>query len=391
MLSKEAIDHIETSSTTLVGSPVFFHLIDELKTGGAQTHLNTILREWKKQAHFRHVVVSLFNDGPVGDMIRAQGFEVIVLDLSDAVRSHRYWQAQNEIFQLIKKWNPQIVEAHLTYSRLLGLFAAWRAGITQRFAFEQGDIYFNSPKWRVANFIGQFFAKKIIVCSNTLGDWCKKTHGTLQSKLAPLYNCVDPSTFKPSANPEMTRSYLGISEEAFVFCAVGTLGKGVNKRMDICIEALAETIKEYPQTYLLIAGDGAQRADLEKLTENLGISKNVKFLGMRKDVPDVMNISDAFCHAAPFEPFGIVCIEAMLLKKPVIVPNAGGISEIVDHGHTGLKYEVLNSKDLSKSMKVLASNKENAKKMAELGYQMVQEKMLVTKYVKDLRELYGVN
>lgn len=390
MLSKEANNILRTTPPTFVDAPVFLHLIDELRMGGAQTHLNTILREWKKQAKYRHVVVSLFNDGLVGEMIQSQGIEVQILDISNLVRHGRYWAAQDVILKKIKELDPEIVEAHLTFSRLLGLFAAWRAGISKRFAFEQGDIYFKSFKWRVANFIGQFFAQKIIVCSDTLGDWCKKTHKILSSKLVTFYNCVDPGAFKPALSTTLTRESLNIPENAFVFCAVGTLGKGVNKRMDICIEALAVLSKKFPNTFLLIAGDGELRPALEKQAADLGLSTQVKFLGMRKDIPDVMKISNAFCHAAPFEPFGIVCIEAMLLNLPVIIPDAGGIKEIVNNGQTGLKYEVLNSKSLAKKMELLVADKEMADRLAQNAYNMIQNKMLVHTYVENLRKLYGV-
>lgn len=372
-------------------TPIILHMIDELKMGGAQTHLNTLLREWLRRPQFRHIVVSLFGDGVVGDSIRESGIEVLVLDLSGAVTAGRFWFAQDQIYQLIRKYNPQIVESHLTYSRLLGLFAAWRARVPTRIGFEQGDIYFNSWKWRMANFMGQVFAHKIIVCSHALGKWVHQTHKVFWSRLEVVYNCVDPLAFRKSANPLISRRELEISDESFVFCAVGTLGKGVNKRMDICIQALAALPKEFLDSYILICGDGPQRAELEKLAMNLTISNRVKFLGLRKDVPDVMGISDAFCHAAPFEPFGIVCIEAMLMELPVIIPDAGGITEIVDRDRTGLKYEVLNSPDLMKQMECLIGDREKAKAIGRRGQQMVLEKMTVEKCLAKLKQIYKIS
>lgn len=168
-------------------TPIILHMIDELKMGGAQTHLNTLLREWLRRPQFRHIVVSLFGDGVVGDSIRESGIEVLVLDLSGAVTAGRFWFAQDQIYQLIRKYNPQIVESHLTYSRLLGLFAAWRARVPTRIGFEQGDIYFNSWKWRMANFMGQVFAHKIIVCSHALGKWVHQTHKVFWSRLEVVY------------------------------------------------------------------------------------------------------------------------------------------------------------------------------------------------------------
>lgn len=221
-------------------TPLVLHLIDELRTGGAQTHLVTVLREWQRLKRSRHVVVSLFGDGSGGDSLREMGLEVIVLDLAGLIRSGRFWRAQDEILQLLRRQRPDIIEAHLTYSRLLGLFAAARAKIPRRYGFEHGDIYLRSWKWRIANFIGQFFATKTVVCSPALGDWVRRTHAIFNSRLIVIDNCVDPEAFKPSASPQVSRQGLGLPSDAFVFCAVGTLGRGVNKRVDVCIRALAE-------------------------------------------------------------------------------------------------------------------------------------------------------
>ena len=69
------------------------------------------------------------------------------------------------------------------------------------------------------------------------------------------------------------------------FCAVGTLGNGVNKRVDILIRAIAEARTRGAGVGLLICGDGDQRADLESVTSSLGVERYVKFLGMRATSP----------------------------------------------------------------------------------------------------------
>src|SRR5262245_14061485 len=98
--------------------PVVLHLIDELMLGGAQTHLLTTLREWSKERRYRHVVVCLFRDGAVGDQIRRLGFEVINLNLSEAISTQRYLYVHSEIYKTIRSFRPEVVEAHLTFSRI---------------------------------------------------------------------------------------------------------------------------------------------------------------------------------------------------------------------------------------------------------------------------------
>jgi hypothetical protein len=138
------------------------HIIDELKVGGAQTQLADVLREAIRRYPIKHHVVSLFGDGPIGQNLRSLGIPVETLDLRPLMGRRRFLAAAKVIEGRIRSLRPAIVEAHLTWSRLLGLYAAWRAGVPLRIAFEQGDIYLKSWKFRAANFVGQYLAHHIV-------------------------------------------------------------------------------------------------------------------------------------------------------------------------------------------------------------------------------------
>jgi glycosyltransferase involved in cell wall biosynthesis len=172
------------------------HLIDEFKMGGAQTHLITMLREAQKTyPHIDHEVVSLFGSGPIGKQIKEMSIKVKVFNFRYLFQDKRFLKAAAELENYIKSVEPDLVEAHLTWSRLLGLYAAWKAGVSKRIGFEQGDIYMNSLPLRLLNFGGQFVADDIIVCSHALKEWVHNTHRVFNKKLTVLHNCVDVKKF----------------------------------------------------------------------------------------------------------------------------------------------------------------------------------------------------
>ena len=363
------------------------HVIDELRTGGAQTHLITMLREASTIAGVEHHVVSLFGDGELSGEVRALGIQVHVFDLRPHLRKRRFLAAAHEVQTFLETLQPDLVEAHLTWSRFIALFAAWRTRVPLRIGFEHGDLYMNSWKFRIANFVAQIFAHRIVVCSDALGDWVCHTHGIFRSKLLVLHNCVDLARFNaegPGANdvPPLV--------DATIFCAIGTLGRGVNKRMDVCIRALAHARSEGANVALVICGDGEQRNELEMLASSLGVSSQVKFLGTRRDVPAVLRACDAFCHAAPWEPFGIVAIEAMAVGLPVVVPDSGGIREIVCHGYGGLLYPALDHQALAKSMARLAGDIKLRRSIGLAGQLIAKQRFSVQQYLSRLYEVYGI-
>jgi glycosyltransferase involved in cell wall biosynthesis len=364
------------------------HVIDELRTGGAQTHLITMLRETTAYPNIKHHVVCLFGDGELSEEIRGLGIQVHILDLRPLLRKRRFLAAAREVRTLLETLGPDLVEAHLTWSRFIALLAAWQARVPLRIGFEQGDLYMNSWKFRIANFAAQWLAHRIVVCSEALGDWTHHTHGILRSKLLVLHNCVDLAKFNPDGP---VAADIRPAAGATLFCAVGTLGRGVNKRMDICIRALAGARAQGANVALIICGDGEQRSELETLASSLGVASQVRFLGTRSDVPAILRACDVFCHAAPWEPFGIVAIEAMAVGLPIVVPNAGGIKEILNAGEAGLLYPALDDHGLSRVMVMLALNPGLRKSMKAAARRIVEDRFSVQRYLTVLYRAYGID
>ncbi|MHB1557210.1 MAG: glycosyltransferase [Isosphaeraceae bacterium] len=370
--------------------PLVVHVIDELKVGGAQTHLATMLVESLRAfPDVRHRVVSLFGDGPIGRRIRELGVDVDVLDMRPHFARGRFGPAAGELRARFRRLRPDVVEAHLTWSRLLGLYAAWRAGVRVRIGFEQGDIYLRSWKFRAANFVGQVFARRIIACSQALADWDRRTYGFSSRRLVVMANCVEPTRFGPGIEA-VSRETLGLPKGTMAFVAVGTLGRGVDKRTDVLVRAIAAARGRGAAVGLIVCGDGERRGGLEGLADSLGVGAFVRFLGTRDDVPRVIAGCDAFCHAAPFEPFGIACIEAMASGLPVVVPDAGGIREAVEPGVTGLVYPPLDVARLADAIQTLHDNPSLRGTMGQAARHTVVSQFSVEGYVRRLHDLYGL-
>lgn len=376
------------------GSILMIHVIDELKIGGAQTHLATVLAQaLKSYPAIDHQVISLFGDGPIGDKLRAMGIPVEALDLRSLLMRRRFGSAARVLREIFRRRRPDVVEAHLTWSRLLGLYAAWRARTPLRIGFEQGDIYLNTWKFRVANRLAQYFADRIVVCSQALADWNQQVHGIAPEKLRVLYNCIDLERFQSQRNQSDQYMYW-IKNTRLTggarFAVVGTLGRGVDKRTDVCIRALSSARNQGFDITMVICGDGDRRGELEKFAADLGVSSQVRFLGTCSDVPSVLASCDAFCHAAPFEPFGIACVEAMALGLPVVIPDSGGIREAVDDDVTGLLYPPLDHEALAAAMIRLDKNPDLRRSMGRAARRAVEKRFSACDYVETLYQMYNI-
>lgn len=108
------------------------------------------------------------------------------------------------------------------------------------------------------------------------------------------------------------------------------------KRLDLIFEAMDHSSYHLTQLPIEIVGDGPDLASLS--AHAAALHPNITFLGFRSDVPEKYAQSDLLLHTCPTEPFGLVILEAMAAKLPVLVPDQGGAASLVEDGITGFTF-----------------------------------------------------
>jgi glycosyltransferase involved in cell wall biosynthesis len=183
---------------------------------------------------------------------------------------------------------------------------------------------------------------RVLACSRWLQRELAEAH--IESELLYLPVPVPPRGFVRVPRPEPT----------FVYC--GRLG--VEKGVDLLIRSFARLCAEFPSASLGIAGQGPERSGLEHLAGSLGVSSRVEFFGWRSPRDLEPLLADAWASVVPSlwaEPQGLVALEAMVRRLPVIASSAGGLGEIVEHGVNGLLFPNQNEQALLDHLRAVAS------------------------------------
>ena len=158
---------------------------------------------------------------------------------------------------------------------------------------------------------------------------------------------IDTDKFKNNeVNRIEKRKSIGVSEDDFMIISVGELNK--NKNHQVIIRAIAK-LKNKRIKYVL-CGEGPLETELKKLTGELEIQRQVKFLGFRKDVPDLMKVADLFAFPSYREGLSLSLMEAMASGLPVVCSEIRGNTDLIDEGKGG--YLVNPSKSLEVSDKI---------------------------------------
>jgi glycosyltransferase involved in cell wall biosynthesis len=106
----------------------------------------------------------------------------------------------------------------------------------------------------------------------------------------------------------------------------------------VLIRALPEVLDRQPSAKVVVAGRGPELESLRSLAWNTGVGEKVLFTGFiaDEDRDRLFKVSDCAVFPSLYEPFGIVALEALAAKCPVVVSEVGGLKEVVQHAETGI-------------------------------------------------------
>jgi len=189
---------------------------------------------------------------------------------------------------------------------------------------------------------------------------------------------VDTNLFSRSEKVGIIKKKYEIDGNVLLFVGRLIRVKGVY----YLIKALPEVLKQYPKTKLLIVGSGPEKKRLMQLSTELEIKNRIVFIDevLQEDLiplysmADILILPSIIDVTGETEGLGVVLLEAMACRTPVIGSNVGGIKDIIIDGETGLISEQKNSDSLAEKILQLLSNEQLRKKVIENGFELVKKK-----------------
>lgn len=215
---------------------------------------------------------------------------------------------------------------------------------------------------------------QIVFCSEGFRKQTISPTSPLYAKSKVILNGIDAEEVLSVQAPP--------SEREYVVCVAHLLE---HKAQDVLLWAYHGLTQDFPHLELDLVGDGPFRPQLERLTAELGLSSRVQFHG---DVPrsralELIACARVFCLPSRREPFGLVVLEAMSLRTPVVATRVGGVPEIVRHGIDGLLVEPDSAQDLSRALRRVLTDANLRKTIIENGQRRVKESFTLGRFAAD--------
>jgi len=280
-----------------------------------------------ERGHEVHVVVTTSYDGAVDGFVQP-GVHVSWLKdrpFKGVGIPWRLWL----VLRTARQWRPGVMQGQAVSCGLLVSLAGKWLGIPT-ITYAQGMDVFSST-WMQ----GKSEISWACSCSTKVLAVTRN----LALRLAQVAGMQDVGVlghgFVPRENRvsrENIRSGLDCALQTPVAVHVGRMDENdKDKGQDILLDAWAKVLQTMPDARLWLVGDGSWRAELEEKAAHLNILHAVLFLGFRppEAVADYMNAADLFVLPSRFEPYGLVLLEAMYHRLPLVAAEVGGVPEVV--------------------------------------------------------------
>ncbi|HVF85180.1 MAG TPA: glycosyltransferase family 4 protein [Abditibacteriaceae bacterium] len=349
------------------------HVLTPSRLGGAEVLLARLAPRLRERGHHVHIVCNNRSRSlnALRSLFEESSFEVAARPVGGKVNP----RALSSLIRHVKETKSEFTHSHLSS-------ASWWAGWL--------DALGLCPSiGHVHGFTGTIWHRQqshLIACSHAVKAHLVES-GIKVEKITVLPNPVSPDEFRAARSSEDVRRELGVGTTTPV---VGTFGLLAEKKgVRDLIKAVPLVVREHPNVQFWFVGEGPLRAELEQSAALSGCSDNVRFLGFRRDVADVMNAVDIMALPSHREPFGLVYVEAALLDKPSVACTSGGAPEVVLQEKTGLLVPPHDATSLATAINRLLDNRGEATQMGRAGHDYVLETFRWDRFIPTLEEVYG--
>ncbi|MFT4524221.1 MAG: glycosyltransferase involved in cell wall biosynthesis [Bacteroidia bacterium] len=366
------------------------HVIPSLQKGGAERLVLNISEQLVLLGHTVHIIV--FREGnEYLDLSSGINIEVIPSQVLYSLTGKDI--TETEAFDArIREIQPDIIHSHLLESEFVSRFnplegttyvTHWH-GCHPPTNSKKFKDYFSKDSWWSINSINQLKRQykhcnnHFLCISNFIELYVKRAFNPNDENVTVILNGTDLSKFK----------FESVERDKEVFTMV-TVGSFNTYKNQIFLLKVIKALKELGLVNfkLQLLGDGIERKNLESYSKNNSLGNMVEFFGYVDNPGHYMNRAHALVHSAIDEPFGLILLEAMSCKTPVVAFQSGGIPEIVLNGKTGLLTGVNDVSAFVQALTQLNSNSSLIKELGEAGQKAVQE-FAIDKYVKRIENLY---
>ncbi|GAB4552236.1 MAG: glycosyltransferase [Anaerolineae bacterium] len=343
---------------------------------GTENHLLTLLPSLKARGLAPSLLVLTEPAKPLDDYV-AHLNQLGIPAAQMEIRRDVDLPLMGRLAAYIRSSGAEAVHTHLIHADWHGIPAARRAGIKHIYTSGHNDDQF---RYKLPiRLIQAYLWRRInagIAISEAVRQFMLKVEFAPPRKVHTVHYGYQPQPFDPSLRENFRRE-LNLPLDAPVFGSVCRLIE--QKGLPYALQSFAAIADEFPHAYYVLIGDGLLREALQTQAAALGIADRIRFAGWRADAAARMVAFDVFLMPSLWEGFGLVMLEAMAARLPIIASKVSALPEIVQDGVTGLLAPPRDVDRLAAHMRYLLRDRQAAQRMGQAGEARLKAEFSVDK------------
>jgi len=322
--------------------------------------------------------------GSLLDYFRTEGIPLMHLDIKTKFEFNpKLIPSVRRLINFGKKTDLDIVHAH---TRVTQVMAQVVSKFTEASFVSTCHGFFNKRK--ISRMLFPCWGNKIIAISQAVKDHLKNDFNIPEKDITIIHNGID---FKKHEGVFIKKEKEALKRKFKIRTGpvLGSIGRlSPVKGYKYLLFALKDIKKDFPETSLILIGEGPEEPSLRAVTKKLGLEKSVIFMNSTLDTKKFLQIMDIFIFPSLQEGLGLSLLEAMACGKACIATTIGGISDIITDGENGLLVPPSDSYHLKEAIKRLLLDKKLCSNIEQHALQSVKHKFSLDKMVDGTVEFY---
>lgn len=338
----------------------------ERRWQGGEEQLRLLAEGVHQRGHTVQIVVR--KSAPAHRRLAQEGLDVI--PLAGNVRGPRaIWQLR----RALRQTEFDILFANDPHALALMNWATWgRCGVVQVATRRVLFPIRSAGKYRRC--------QAVVAISHAIGQVCRAS-GIPDERIHVVHDGVDPARVRAGDAIRGRQSLQLAPEVPLVLCVASLVECKGHRHL---LDAVPTILRAHPQFVLALAGEGPLLGELDLQIDKLGIRDQVRLLGYRHDVPDLINACDLLVLPSLEEGLGSSVLDAMFCEKPVVATTAGGLPEmLLDHGSRPCGWLVppSDSAALATAINEALANRAESQVRARRGHEWASEEFTADRMV----------
>lgn len=356
------------------------HLESSEGWGGQEIRVLTEAAGLRERGH--EVAIICRPGGVLASRVREAGLPLI-LDRMPFAHDPRTMARMVGHFHRLR---PQVVVTHSSVD-------SWCAGVVARLlrlpVVRMRHLSVAVGPRSASRFVYRSLCDAVITTGEAIRDHLIREVGLPSEKVVSIPTGIDTARFDPhKADARKVRKAFGIPADAPLAGMVAVLRDWKGHRF--FLEAMAEVRRRIPTARGLIAGDGPQRANIERRCRELDLDGVVTLIGHREDVPDVLAALDVVVSASTgAEGVPQTLLQALAMERPVVATAVGAVAEVIRDGETGCLVPPNDSSRLAKAIGLALHDPRSLRAQALAGARLVRAHWGIERMLDQVERIYS--